>query len=253
MRRRDGSIQVLARAATILKALDSNRDGLTVTELALATGLPRPTVQRIAMSLRQDGLLCNTGRGKRFALGPELLRLALSVHVDLATVAQPVMDALSNEVKETVNLLVQNGRRAVCIAHSCFLQELQITPRLGSELPLHASASGKAMLAAMQEDAARKLLGTGRWERRTRRTRTTWAELVDDLDRARITGFAFDVDEYAEGIAALAVPVSTLCGKLHALAIPAPTQRLEQKRAAIERALRRAKRQIDELIRRHRI
>jgi DNA-binding IclR family transcriptional regulator len=163
------------------------------------------------------------------------------------------MDALSNEVKETVNLLVQNGRYAVCIAHSCFLQELQIIPKLGSQLPLHASASGKAILSAMPEETAKKLLGTSRWEKRTPRTRMTWTDLVDDLDRVRITGVASDLEEYADGIAALAVPVSTLCGKLHALTIPIPVQRLQQKRLMIERALRRARRQVDDLIRRHQI
>jgi DNA-binding IclR family transcriptional regulator len=253
VQRRSGSIQVLARAAAIFKALDSNRDGLTISELASATRLPRPTVQRIVMSLRHDGLLCNTGRGKRFGIGPEFLRLALSVHIDLATVAQPVMDELSSQVEESVNLLVQNGRRAVCIAHSCFLQDLQITPRLGSELPLHGSAAGKAILAAMTDEAARKLLGSGRWEKCTSRTRTVWTDLVDDLDHVRVTGIAVDIEEHMSDIAALAVPVSTICGKLHALAVPIPVQRLQQKRPGIERALRKAKRALDELIRRHQI
>jgi IclR family acetate operon transcriptional repressor len=240
--RNTGSIQVLARAAAILKALDSNRDGMTISELAHATRLPRPTVQRIVISLQKDGLMCNTGRGKRFGLGPELLRLALSVHLDLATVVQPVLDALSTELKETVNLLVQNGRHAVCIAQTCFVQELQIAPKLGNELPLHASASGKAMLSAMPEEEAKRLLGAGRWEKCTNKTLITWTELVYDLDQVRITGVATDIDEHTIGVAALAVPVATLCGKLHAVTVPAPTLRLQQKRASIERALRRTKR-----------
>jgi len=251
--RRSSSIQVLARAAAIFRALDSNRDGLTITELASSTGLPRPTVQRIVMSLRHDGLLCNTGRGKRFGIGPEFLRLALSVHIELATVAQPVMDGLSRQVEESVNLLMQNGRRAVCVARSCALTDLQIAPLLGSELPLHGSAAGKAILAAMTDEAARKLLGASRWEKCTPRTRTAWADLVDDLDQVRITGIAADIEEYASGIAMLAVPVSTMCGKLHALAVPVPVQRLQQKRPVIEQALREAKRALDELIRRHQI
>jgi len=249
----DGNVQVLSRAAAILKALESNRDGLTIAELSVATELPRPTVQRIVHSLQKDGLMCNTGRGKRVGLGPELLRLALSVHLDISKVLQPVMDALSGEIQETVNLLVQNGNMAVCVTQSCFVQELQIAPKIGNELPLHASASGKAILASMPEEHAKKLLGPGRWERRTTNTIIRWDDLVPDLDQVRITGIATDFDEHTDGVAALAVPLSTLCGKLHALAVPAPTHRLQQKRLKIERVLRRTKREMDMLIKEHRI
>lgn len=243
----------MARAAAILKALDANREGLTISELARATRLPRPTVQRIVQSLQLDGLLCNTGRGHRFGFGPEFLRLALSVHLDLASVVQPVLDALSEEVQESVNLLAQNGRNATCIAHCCFLQELQVLPQLGSMIPLHASASGKAILSAMPEAVARKLLGGGHWERCTQYTLTSWTALSTELEQVRLDGMACDREELTVGIAALAVPISTLCGKLHALAVPAPLQRLQQKRSRIERALRKARRQIDELIRYHQI
>lgn len=248
-----GSIQVLARTAAILRALESNRDGLTIAELAQATQLPRPTVQRIVLSFCQEGMLCNTGRGRRYGLGPELLRLALSVHLDLATVLQPVMDALSNQVEETVNLLVQNGSCAVCIAHSYFLRELQVAPQLGGCLPLHASASGKAMLAAMPDERAQQSLGRAPWPKLTEKTRQSWPALREELEQTRMTGIAFDAEEYAEGVAAVAVPVATLCGKLHALAIPAPIERLKSKHTQLEKALLAAKTEADRLIHLHRI
>jgi len=251
--RLEGGVQVLSRAASILKALESNREGLTIAEIAMVTELPRPTVQRIVLSLQQDGLMCSTGRGKRFGLGPDLLRLALSVHLDIATVIQPVMEILSIEIQETVNLLAQNGRTAVCVMQTCFVHELQVAPKIGNELPLHASASGKAILAAMSEETAKKVLGSGRWERLTQNTVSRWEDLVPELDNVRITGIATDIEEHTYGVAALAIPLTTLCGKLHALAVPAPIQRLQKKQLAIERALRRTKKQIDELIQKHKI
>jgi DNA-binding IclR family transcriptional regulator len=112
---------------------------------------------------------------------------------------------------------------------------------------------GKAILSRIPEPEARKLLGPAGWERSTARTHSSWTELLPDLDSARITGIARDFEEHVIGVAALSAPICTLCGKMHALTIPAPVQRIQEKRALLERSLKRAKREIDELIRVHQI
>ncbi|MFN6953425.1 MAG: helix-turn-helix domain-containing protein [Acetobacteraceae bacterium] len=82
-------IQVIARAAAILRALQDEPDGLSLGQIAARVGLPRSTVQRIVGALEGEGLLAPAIPGGRMRLGPALLRLAASVETDVAALARP--------------------------------------------------------------------------------------------------------------------------------------------------------------------
>ena len=242
-REENSGVQVIDRAAQILNALEGKREGLSIAELAKAAEIPRPTVQRIALSLQRAGLLARIADSKRFALGNQLLRLAFSVHVDVIALAQPILHQLSLELKETVHLLAREGRFVVCIAQARFEQDLQVAPKLGARLHLHASASGKALLAAMPESEAKRLLNGSVYKRMTPTTRVTWQALLPDLGAARAYGISFDMEESIEGVAAISTVVGIRSGQPHALTVPLPVQRLAAKRTSIERALLRARRE----------
>lgn len=92
-----GQVQVLARAAAVLRALEGRSDGLSLGQLARALGLPRSTVQRIVAALQAEELLIAASPTGKVRLGPALLRLAASVETDSAVLAKPVLAALSGE------------------------------------------------------------------------------------------------------------------------------------------------------------
>ena len=97
-------VQVIARAASILRALENEASGLSLGQIAQRVGLARSTVQRIVAALEAEKLVIAASPTGRVRLGPTLLRLAASVHTDFATLARPFIAKLSSELRETVDL-----------------------------------------------------------------------------------------------------------------------------------------------------
>jgi IclR family transcriptional regulator, acetate operon repressor len=246
---RTSGIQVIARAASILRALEGNATGLTIGELAKVVELPRPTVQRIVLALQSERLLCGVGQDKRFGLGPGLFRLASSIHLDLADFAKPVMERLSQRVQESVNLLKLQDKFAICIEHVGCDHELQVIPNIGTKLPLYCTASGKALLAAHPDDEIKRLVGSPPWKAFTAKTLTSWTALSADLRKVCAGGFAYDIEEHADGICGISASVRISSGMQYALTIPVPAQRFHRKLGSFQPELGKAKKEIEKLIR----
>src|SRR5581483_96520 len=93
------SVQVIARAAAILRALENEASGLSLGQIAQRVGLARSTVQRIVAALEAEKLVIAASPTGRVRLGPTLLRLAASVHTDFASLARPFLMKLSGELR----------------------------------------------------------------------------------------------------------------------------------------------------------
>ena len=107
---------------------------------------------------------------------------------------------------------------------------------VGAVFPLHCTANGKAILAALPPEAVREVL-PARLERFTASTITKLADLTRELDTIRETGVAFDREEHTHGISAGGIAVSDAFGRLAALSVPMPTQRFRGRECAIAREL----------------
>ena len=93
-------VQVIARAAHILRALDGEDAGLSLSQIAARVNLARSTVQRIVASLEAEKLLIAASPTGRVRLGPAILRLASSVRGDFVARARPYLIKLSDELRE---------------------------------------------------------------------------------------------------------------------------------------------------------
>ena len=103
-------VQVIARAATILRALEAENAGLSLGQIAQRVSLARSTVQRIVAALQTEKLVIAATPNGRVRLGPTILRLAASVRSDFLALARPFLERLSEELHETVDLaMVQEG------------------------------------------------------------------------------------------------------------------------------------------------
>jgi DNA-binding IclR family transcriptional regulator len=80
---------------------------------------------------------------------------------------------------------------------------------VGLRLPAHCTALGKSLLAAVGDDVAARLVGPGPYPRRTPRTKVTWAQLEEDLERVRREGFAASDEEFEIGLVSFAVPLAS--------------------------------------------
>ncbi|WP_434387920.1 IclR family transcriptional regulator [Melittangium boletus] len=238
---RGESIQVIARAAAILRALASQSEGSSLGRLARQVGLPRSTVQRIVGALRDEQWV-TVEDGLR--LGPGLAALAGAARGDVLSVAQPHLDALRQRVDETVNLTLLQGRRAVSVARSFSDRPLSVRGALGDTYPLHSTSHGKALLAQMTDEQVRRLMGS-RLEPLTSRTLRTLPALLEDLRGVRERGVAVDEEEHAEGICAVGVALRLATGPRYALAIPIPASRFAARRDVLQRELLRCREELE--------
>jgi DNA-binding IclR family transcriptional regulator len=225
-------IQVVSRAALILKCLESEPKGLSLGIIASRSSLPRSTAQRLVDALAFEHLLEVTANGIR--LGPALLRLAAHSHIDITRSARPPLERLAQRSGETAALVYSCGLEMIMLDAVVSSQELRVAPMVGNFLCLHATAAGKIFLAQMSDEQVNALLqGTLR-----SLTRATMAlpELLDELQQVRRHGVAFDHQEHQWGVGSAAVGVETVQG-FYAISVVGPAWRIREQNPSIVRAL----------------
>jgi DNA-binding IclR family transcriptional regulator len=227
-------IQVLQRAARVLRTVGEQGGGLRLAELTPHVDLPKTTLHRIVTALADERLLRVDPSG-RIWLGPGIAALARAGQGDLAEQLRPVLVDLHRAVDETVDLSVLDGASARFVDQIASRHRLRAVSTIGAAFPLHCSANGKALLAALPLTVADELVPT-RLEAFTPHTIVDRAALFAELDAIRATGVAFDREEHTIGIAAVGVAVRAGDTVLGAISVPAPAERFTR----TERALRRA-------------
>lgn len=217
-------IQVIQRAGAILRALDNHPGGRSVGEVAADVGLPRSSVHRILKSLEAEHLVSSVSDERGFRLGPALMQLASSANAWLGDHAHVLIQELSGEMDETVDLAVRSGSTAYFIDQVAATNRLQAVSAVGLHFPLHCTANGKALLSELDDDRIVELVGP-RLERFTADTIVDIDELLVDIGEVRESGVAFDREEHHEGISAIGTLLSNPYGMPAALSVPVPTSR----------------------------
>jgi DNA-binding IclR family transcriptional regulator len=217
-------IQVIARAASILRALEEQPNGLSLGQIAQRVGLARSTVQRIVAALAAEKLLIAASPTGRVRLGPTILRLATSVQTDFVALARPFLLRLSGELKETVDLAAVKRDHLIFIDQVMGSHRLRAVSAVGDTFPLYCTANGKAYLAQLSDAEVEQLIGA-RFDARTPSTLTTIDRLLDDLAAVRTSGVAFDREEHSIGICAAGVALRDPLGNFVAISVPVPAQR----------------------------
>ncbi len=234
---RAGGIQVIARAAAILRALRDHPAGLTLGELAKLLDLPRSTIQRIVDALDQEHLVMSATPTRGVRLGPGLLPLAAAARFEIAEFARPALQELSRECGETVDLSLIDGDKLVFIEQVAGVQRLKAESGVGVAFALHSTAPGKAMLAALSSSELDNLKPRLRLTRHTAKTVTSWRALERELEDIRAQGFSLDLEENSLGICAVAVVLRVPNGELAAVSVPVPTQRFKDSQSSLIRLL----------------
>jgi DNA-binding IclR family transcriptional regulator len=224
-----GGVQSVERALTVLEILA--REGHAgVSEIAEEMGIHKSTVSRLMGSLvSRDMVHQNSERGK-YQLGFGILRLASSIPGRLSLVheARPVLESLALDFKETVNLAVLRSNYAVNVDQAMGPSTLATYDWVGSLTPLHATSSGKILLAALSADERDRILKETGLPARTSRTVTNRKELDKQLLDAAGKGYAVVREEFEIGLNAVAVPVFNHQGAVAgAISISGPAFRFD--------------------------
>jgi IclR family transcriptional regulator, acetate operon repressor len=238
-------VQVIARAAAILRALEEQPTGLSLGAIAQRVGLARSTVQRIVAALAAEKLLIAASPTGRVRLGPTILRLAASARTDFVATARPFLVRLSNELSETVDLAAVKKDHLIFVDQVIGPQRLRAVSAVGETFPLYCTANGKAYLASLDEVAVARLIGTS-FERRTANTITRINDLMKELKLARKTGVAFDREEHTLGICAAGVVMRDPLGNDLAISVPVPAQRFHAQEKIIAERLLATRRALEE-------
>jgi DNA-binding IclR family transcriptional regulator len=233
---RSGGIQVIARAAAVLRAVADRRDGIGLSELSREVGLPRSTTHRIAAALEAEEML-SSGAGGKMRIGPALIRLGAAERLDLRAEARPHIEALSERLEETVDLAVLEGDEVLFLDQVSAPQRLRAVSAIGSLFPAYCTANGKALLAQLPAGAVKSLL-PGRLPARTPNTITSRAKLEAELKAVRERGVAVDREEHTLGICAVGATVTDSFGVTMAITVPLPAQRFTGREDEIATALR---------------
>lgn len=237
-------VQVIARAATILRALEDENTGLSLGQIAQRVNLARSTVQRIVSALETEKLVIAATPNGRVRLGPAILRLASSVRSDFLAMARPFLERLSQELEETVDLATVKKDQLIFIDQVIGSQRLRTVSAVGESFPLYCTANGKAYLSQLSDTAVEALIGRV-YPSRTPQTRTRIETLTADLRAARQCGIAFDREEHTAGICAAGVAFHDPLGNAVALSVPVPSQRFVEREKHITDRLLATKRAME--------
>lgn len=214
--RRPGA-SVAGRLLAILDCFDPSHTDLTLTEIAKASSLPTSTARRLICELTEWGGLERLV-DNRYRIGMQLWRIGVLAPEQrgIREAALPLMHDLASATKETVQLVVLDGKRALCVEKVSTETSVPTATEVGGWLPLHATAVGKCLLAHSPRDLVLALVEDG-LSRVTNRTITEPGRLLKELAEVRRTGVAFSREEMTVGVVSAAAPVlggGTLKGAL---------------------------------------
>jgi IclR family acetate operon transcriptional repressor len=227
-----GEVQSLDRAISILEII-SSADGIGLSEVARRADLPNSTVHRLITTLQKRRLVDHDPESGIWTVGVGLFRMG-SAYLrirKLPDIGRPVLRELLQETGETVNLSMLDHRELVCVAQAESHAPVRAFFRLGRRLPVHASAAGKAILAASNPALRRERINTLDLERFTPNTRVSQRSLQADLSEAEPRGWAVDDEEHTIGMRCVAAAITDEWGDpIGAVSVSAPSVRMPQER-----------------------
>ena len=231
-------LQVVRRAASVLRVVGREGGGPRLADLAPMVDLPKTTLHRVVGALAEEGLLRVDPSG-RIWLGSELIELSRAATADLAAQVRPAVQRLHRAVDETVDVAIVEGATVRFIDQIQSTRPLRAVSAVGAVFPLHASANGKAALAAMAPADAAPVLA-GPLEPLTPATITDAAVLRAELAEIARSGIGYDRQEHTVGICAVGAAVVGPAGPVLTLSLPVPTDRFIEHQDDLVAALRTA-------------
>jgi DNA-binding IclR family transcriptional regulator len=214
-------------AIDVLVALSVSIDGpWQVRQLARTLGVPNSTLRRIVLTLEAKGMV-RRGEGGGYVLGDGVSRLGRPYRLTrLVNQAEPLLSELNRQTNESVNLALYQDDAMLIVKTLESPASLRTVSWEGRRDRLHASALGKAYLAALPQDELDVILARLPLTAETMRTIVTPASLRDELARTRTRGYAIDDEETLAGVRCVAAAIVGANGRVvGAVSVSAPSVR----------------------------
>lgn len=212
-------VSALDRGFIVLRCFSEEKPLLGHSEIALITGIPRPTVNRLVSTLLSLGMLRHSKVDDKYMLGPGIVSLArvyLS-SLDIRSIARDFMQNISEQIGASVYLAVRDGMEMVLV-EACRPRSSILSARLdvGSRAPLETSALGRAYLACAEKDERDKLIESLQLLRGNEWGNVS-KNLFFEMDRAASEGYCLSIGDFHKEINSLSVPFVSPQGEIMAL------------------------------------
>lgn len=224
-------IQVIGRAADVLRALKGDMGALSLGQIADRVSLPRSTVQRIVSALQEEEFIVAQKGSSGFRLGPALSALAAATRYNTVEECRLLLTELSQATGETTDLSALKGAGMMFLDQISGTHRLRTVSAVGDVFPLTTTANGRAVLSKMPKEKV-QLLVEQEWERRgIDGNINSFFEMLEEI---RESGLAYDLDEHTQGISAIGFSFYDWSGVLHAISVPVPSTRFQECRENVE-------------------
>lgn len=225
-----GGVQSVDRAISVLEIL-ARRGETGVSEVAAEIDVHKSTAFRLLGALEARGLVEQAGERGKYRLGFGIVRLAGAVtgRIDITQQGRPVCEDLAEELGETVNIAVRQEHYAVNLYQVRGPGAVTAQNWVGQLTPLHATSSGKILLAYLPTKDRAAILATSGLKKVTEHTITAKTKLEKNLAEIRETGYAWALEELELGLHAMAAPIRNRDGEVvAALSASGPAVPAEQ-------------------------
>jgi IclR family pca regulon transcriptional regulator len=207
-------VQSLERGLAVVRAFDHDSPELTLSEVAVKTGVTRAVARRFLLTLAELGYVRNDGRF--FSLTAKVLELGYAYlsSLSLPEVAEPHLESLVAEVNESSSVSVLDGQDVVYVARVPVSRIMTVSISVGTRFPAYCTSMGRVLLAGMADEDLAAYLSSVRLETLTAKTVSSVAALRGELTRVRSQGWSLVNQELEEGLRALAVPIHDRTGQV---------------------------------------
>jgi len=200
-------VQSLDRGLAVIRAFGPDRERLSLSEVARATGLTRAAARRFLLTLVKLGYVRSDGR--EFSLRPRVLELGYAYLSGLALpeVAAPHMEELVARLHESSSISVLDGQHVVYVVRVPTKRIMTVAISVGTRFPAYVTSMGRVLLAAMSEEELDRYLAEAVFEPFTNRTVTDPGRLRSIVREVARLGYAIVDQELEEGLRAVAAPI----------------------------------------------
>lgn len=226
----------LARGLAVIRGFSQQKRSLTISQLSHRTGIPRAAVRRCLYTLSRLGLV-GSEDGKNYALQPKILGLshAYLSSTRLATSAQPLLDRVSDVLRESSSIALLDGDDILYVARSSTTRRiLSVDLSIGTRLPAYCTSMGRVLLAFLPADELGAHLCRVKLVAHTHRTLIAPERIRRELQAVAANDYAIVDQELELGLRSIAVPVRNPAGKVVA-AMNISTQASRASAAELER------------------
>ncbi|GMQ64459.1 IclR family transcriptional regulator [Vallitalea maricola] len=231
------TLQTVDRALTILEILSQEVNGLTAKEIENKIELNKSTIHRLLMTLLNKGFIEKNEQTNRYIIGLKMVELS-SIrlnNIELKTEALPYLREMSYKLNQPVQLATYLDGDAVFIEKIEPIHSIRMYSQIGKRIPIYCSSVGKALLLQWSNEKILKLLEDIEFTSFTPTTLLDHEKIIQEIEEARIEGFAIDNQEHEIGIYCIASPIYDYRGEIIAAVSTAGTNKefLENKDAEI--------------------